>query len=213
MLSVARYNSHMPPTNSLERFMARVSPEPMSGCWLWTGPVSHNGYGTVSLGGRTYRAHRISYELHVNTIPEGLHIDHLCKVRCCVNPTHLDPVTQVENNHRSPTKCSPVCSRRCVTHGCQQPALHRAAGSNLCPRCRQAVRRPRAMLKHLCERCQEVFAPRDSAPKKHRCMRCRGEFDCTAPGCVALYDVLPTMVRDGVVVEHECKPRDSGKEG
>lgn len=57
----------------------------------------------------------------------------------------------------------------------------------------------------------EALAPRDSGPRKHKCMRCGGEFDCTAPGCVALYDVLPRMVRDGAVVEHECKPRDSGK--
>ncbi len=81
----------------LAYFMERVQMEPMSGCWLWVGPVSWNGYGECIRAGVRTRAHRDSYEHFVGPIPSGLQIDHLCRQRCCVNPEHLEPVTQREN--------------------------------------------------------------------------------------------------------------------
>lgn len=66
------------------------------GCWLWLG-AEQRGYGYI---GRT-PAHRRAYETFVGPIPAGLHIDHLCSVRACVNPAHLEPVTQEENNRRA----------------------------------------------------------------------------------------------------------------
>jgi hypothetical protein len=84
-----------------DRFMRHVSPEPNSGCWLWEAHVSKEGYGRFHTpDGRHGWAHRISYELFKGSIPNGLHLDHLCRVRCCVNPDHLEPVTQTENNFR-----------------------------------------------------------------------------------------------------------------
>ncbi len=65
-------------------------------CWLWTAATSH-GYGRVQWDGRLHQAHRVVYELLVGSIPEGLTIDHLCRVRNCVNPEHMEPVTNREN--------------------------------------------------------------------------------------------------------------------
>lgn len=66
-------------------------------CWLWTAAL-HNGYGSFYLpGAGTRRAHRIAYEALVGPIPEGLTLDHLCRNRGCVNPAHLEPVTNKEN--------------------------------------------------------------------------------------------------------------------
>ncbi len=67
-----------------------------SGCWLWTGGITPRGYGY----GKSKHAHRYSYEAFVGPIPDGLEIDHLCRVTSCVNPDHLEPVTQRENQRR-----------------------------------------------------------------------------------------------------------------
>ena len=81
----------------LERFEAKIEPEPMSGCWLWTGARS-NGYGHFNKGKDVIVwAHRVAWELTHGMIPEGLTIDHLCRVRVCVNPAHLRIVTNREN--------------------------------------------------------------------------------------------------------------------
>lgn len=66
-------------------------------CWLWLGHTSTAGYGRIHVNGRQDYVHRIVYELLVGPIPEGLHIDHLCRVRTCVNPDHLQPVRPREN--------------------------------------------------------------------------------------------------------------------
>jgi len=76
----------------LERFEAKFIPEPNSGCWLWFG-ASSDGYGYIGCGGRNRLAHRVSYEIHRGPIPEGLELDHLCRLHCCVNPDHLEAVT------------------------------------------------------------------------------------------------------------------------
>lgn len=69
-------------------------------CWLWTGSLSAKGYGTVFFDGRNQAAHRVVYELLVRPIDDGYQLDHLCRVRCCVNPSHLEPVTLAENLRR-----------------------------------------------------------------------------------------------------------------
>ena len=77
-----------------------IAPEPNSGCWIWLGPVS-GGYGRVSLQGARFSAHRVSFEALCGPIPDGKEIDHLCRVRCCVNPGHLEAVTHRENLRRA----------------------------------------------------------------------------------------------------------------
>jgi len=79
------------------RFWAKVV---QSGdCWLWTGSTTRGGYGNCHDPDERM-AHRWAYKNMIGPIPEGLHLDHLCRVRACVNPYHLDPVTQAVNNSR-----------------------------------------------------------------------------------------------------------------
>jgi hypothetical protein len=87
-----------------ERFMRYVLPEPNSGCWLWAGNDDcRGGYGRFFFNGTTRIAHRVAYELFRGPIPPGLQLDHRCRVRCCVNPDHLEPVTRRENMVRGDT--------------------------------------------------------------------------------------------------------------
>lgn len=83
------------------RFWSKVDKDGASGCWLWTATKVSDGYGqfllTVDGVQRGRPAHRHAYELLVGPIPDGHQLDHLCRVRACVNPDHLEPVTQREN--------------------------------------------------------------------------------------------------------------------
>jgi hypothetical protein len=86
-----------------ERFWDKVAPCPISGCWLWTASTSQKGYGSFVVRTRhNVAAHRVTFEVLVGPIPRGLEIDHrVCRVRCCVNPSHLEAVTHVENIRRA----------------------------------------------------------------------------------------------------------------
>lgn len=73
-------------------------PEPNSGCLLWMGSIIDTGYGRF----RRRPAHAVAYELAIGPLPEGMEPDHLCRVRCCIEPTHLEAVTHKVNLQRSP---------------------------------------------------------------------------------------------------------------
>lgn len=88
------------PKGSQGNVWARVEKDGPNGCWLWVGSKTHDGYGNLKRGGRIYVVHRYVYELVAGPIPEGLELDHLCFVRNCVNPEHLEPVTGAENRRR-----------------------------------------------------------------------------------------------------------------
>lgn len=81
-----------------DRFWAKV--DKSGDCWEWTAFLTPDGYGRFGLDGAIVAAHRTAYELVVGPIPDGLQIDHLCRNRKCVNPDHLEPVTQLENARR-----------------------------------------------------------------------------------------------------------------
>lgn len=79
------------------RFENNIIPEPNSGCWLWAGREYGKGYGALSVNNRNALAHRVSYEIYKGPITGGLHVDHKCRVRCCVNPDHLRLLTLAAN--------------------------------------------------------------------------------------------------------------------
>lgn len=76
-----------------------ITPRP--DCWIWSGETDR-GYPKFIIGGVKKRIHRVIYEMLRGPIPEGMTLDHLCRVRACCNPDHLEPVTSLENFRRSP---------------------------------------------------------------------------------------------------------------
>lgn len=71
----------------------------MNECWLWSG-CTYKGYGRAKVNGKVVGVHRAAYEQLVGPIPSSLVIDHLCRIRNCYNPRHLEPVTNLENTRR-----------------------------------------------------------------------------------------------------------------
>lgn len=89
-------------------------------CWSWQNCINSKGYACVGVNGKVQLAHRVSYELLVGPIPAGLQIDHLCQNKKCINPEHLEPVTDKVNKSRTDA----ATKLRCV-HG------HPLAGPNV----------------------------------------------------------------------------------
>ncbi len=89
---------HIPPT---ERFWPKVLIT--EGCWLWLGCKVGGGYGRFWDGICYVMAHRWAYEDRFGKVPTGLQLDHLCRIRRCVRPDHLEPVTAKENIRRGET--------------------------------------------------------------------------------------------------------------
>lgn len=94
--------------NIRERLERRSTPEPNTGCWLWLGAVTAEGYGKVGLGPVNGApkfvayAHRVAFELENGPIPEGLTIDHRCRMPGCINAAHMEAVTLQQNCARRP---------------------------------------------------------------------------------------------------------------
>lgn len=86
------------PAGSIEeRFWAKVDKNGIGGCWTWMACINQDGYGNWTIGKKTVRAHRMSWNLLRGDIPDGMFLDHVCRVRSCVNPDHLRVVTPKEN--------------------------------------------------------------------------------------------------------------------
>lgn len=83
-----------------ERFWGKVTPEPNTGCWLWTASHDRDGYGRIKISGRPVSAHRVAWELAHGEIPRDLETDHLCRNRACVNVAHLELVSHRTNVRR-----------------------------------------------------------------------------------------------------------------
>lgn len=139
--------------SATERFWANV--HKTNTCWLWTMRPAGEGYGQIKLeSGRRQQAHRFAYELLVGPIPEGLQLDHLCRVRHCVNPAHLEPVTSRENVHRSPIAPAALNARKThCPHGHEytDDNTYFSGGKRICRACniaRAPTRRARVQERH-----------------------------------------------------------------
>ncbi len=90
-----------PQRAALERALAKVEKQE-NGCWLYAGSLDKDGYGLMGVtGSGTQRVHRLAYAVLTGPIPDGMEIDHLCRVRNCMNPAHLEAVTRQVNSLRS----------------------------------------------------------------------------------------------------------------
>lgn len=117
------------------RFWSKVDASGI--CWLWTSPPTTAGYGQFSYGGRAATggpqlAHVFAYRLLVGPIPDGLEPDHVCRVKLCVNPDHLDLVTRKVNTRRG-NKVKASAIQRCAEVG-HTITLNRD-GSRRCQAC------------------------------------------------------------------------------
>ena len=141
------------------RFERKYIPEPNSGCWLWTASLNRDGYGNFWDGVKYLRAHQFSYLTAYGPVPDGMEIDHLCGVRACVNPAHLEAVPHIVNCRRGQVGPSARARKLAVTH-C--PRGHSYAGDNLyltpkghrhCRTCRRNALREfrlkRALIEHI----------------------------------------------------------------
>jgi hypothetical protein len=119
-------------------------------CWLWTAQIAKNGYGRFKPEYIARQAHRVAYELLIGPIPDGLQLDHLCRVRHCVNPAHLEPVTGRENILRgfAPSACRARQTECWRGHPFDDVNTYRRTdGTRACRECnRDSVRRYKARL-------------------------------------------------------------------
>lgn len=111
-------------------------------CWNWIGAITSRGYGNF----RSKLAHRVSYEKYVGTIPDGLTLDHMCDNKLCVNPEHLEPKTQYENNMRGSSATAlnarkDVCVNGHPLHGDHIKIVNRKDGTRRkCQLCQKIYR-------------------------------------------------------------------------
>ena len=120
----------------LKRIASKVTVS-ADGCWLWTSSVDERGYARMGGGAL---GHRVTYELVVGPIPDGLQIDHLCRVRNCVNPEHLEAVTCRVNLHRGETVTAMHAAKtQCVNgHDFTPENTYVWRGCRHCRKCRAA---------------------------------------------------------------------------
>lgn len=122
-------------------FDSRYMTEPNTGCWIWLGHITPKGYGLIKIKRQDRLVHRFVYERFKGPIPAGLQIDHLCRMRCCVNPDHLECVTSRVNTLRG---FNPPAMNARKTH-CKNG--HPLVGENVIVRPRDASRECRLCTK------------------------------------------------------------------
>lgn len=128
-----------PPRPIEERLAERSKRDPVSGCVLWTGYLQADGYGQIRHDGQTL-AHRVAWIAERGPIPDGLVLDHLCRTRRCINPNHLEVVTDRENILRGvgPSAVSAVRDSCAKGHPYTAENTYRHRGERICRACNLA---------------------------------------------------------------------------
>lgn len=109
--------------NTISDFWKKV--RKTKSCWIWTGGSRGKGYGGARCFGKNYLAHRLAYECLIGKIPDNMVLDHLCRNRNCVNPDHLEPVTNKTNVLRGNGVTARNSKKEFCIHG------HRLSGNNI----------------------------------------------------------------------------------
>lgn len=135
-----------------DRFWSRVRVDD-AGCWIWTGAHLASGYGSFRWEGRPQVSHRVAWTVLVGSINPERQMDHLCRVRACCNPTHLEPVTQAENLRRG----EGFSGRNAAKDSC--PAGHAYTPEN-------TYSRPSAPTTRECRICRKVNRARHYAKER-----------------------------------------------
>jgi HNH endonuclease len=146
-----------PTLADLRRFERFVSPEPNSGCWLFTGTGTQDGYCYFNYGGSLPKgvmlgAHRFAFSVWREPIPDGMHVLHRCDVRCCVNPDHLFLGTAEDNMRDMVSKGRHRLTNRPLANSLKSSCRHghplsgdnlwiRKDGSRICKACRARIAR------------------------------------------------------------------------
>jgi len=128
-----------------ERFDAKWTPEPNTGCWLWSAALQGDGYGVFHDALRVKKAHRAGWELYKGPIPDGMVLDHVCRVRSCVNPDHLRVVTLEQNLTENSISPTAVNAMKTKCPECECPfttsTAPSSAGRRRCLPCRNRKRK------------------------------------------------------------------------
>ena len=152
-----------------------------SACWPWKGFYNHKGYGRFQVNGHTISAHRAVYESLIGPVPEGLTLDHLCRNRACVNPQHLEPVTNKVNVLRG----TGLCATNAKKMNC--PRGHPYSGNNLIIKTYHGnSKTKRVGVERMCRECKSIRnrstpSSKSNAARTARRARLRAEQEKSTP--------------------------------
>lgn len=142
-LALSNYKKPACAAKVVDRFWSKV--DQTESCWVWMSAFDQDGYGLFRFPWATAKAHRVAYELVVGPIPHGLVIDHLCRNRACVNPAHMEPVTNRENILRGEVKppAVPPLKTHCKNghEFTEANTARRFGGARICVECRRKASR------------------------------------------------------------------------
>ena len=144
--------------NLTERFWTKV--QKTDDCWLWLASKDRDGYGLFTINGKRRGAHAVAYELTLGEVPIGLELDHTCRNRKCVNPSHLEPVTHKVNVLRG---CSPGSVNAAKTH-CMNGHEFNKTNTQITPRGSR-----------FCRACNSASVKKYKLKKKQRAINLIGE--------------------------------------